>query len=98
MEDNEKLTVADTIEAKTNVEDNALENTFYEKFVTDVKESLSDDEFNILKRHFGLEGARTESLSAIAKDYGKSRQWIGLIESKILKKLKRRLKGYEESF
>ena len=51
-------------------------------------EQLSPREQAVLNRRFGLDGSRTETLQAIAEDFGVSRNRVLQIQQKAIRKLK----------
>lgn len=70
----------------------------YKKICSDLISDLKERQKEVISRRFGLGGGERETLESIGHDFGICRERIRQIEEDAFKKIKPRLKKYQEVF
>ena len=70
------------------IEDEIIRNEMWDYVLNIIKNAVTEKEYNVLVRRFGLKDNRTETLTEIGDDRGCSKENIRQIESRAIRKIK----------
>ncbi len=77
--------------AQDNPEEEVLRKIEIERMNEVIYTQLTDDEFTVIKKRFGLENTEPETLHRVSRDMGISREYVRVIQNKTLNKIKKKI-------